>query len=133
MQSIDRSDIAIVDFQFCHGNHKSIFMKELAFICGTSIVPNHFLFRPPFNIKELTNEACRTNVYCKNFVNGLDWEDGDVDYNEVESVLMPLDEYKYIFVVGRDKKQFLQKYLTTNIINLEDKIKLRTALCINVL
>ena len=95
-------------------------------MCGISVVPNHFVFRPPFNIKELTDEACRTNVYCKNYVNGLDWKDGDVDYNDVESVLAPLNEYKYIFVVGRDKKRFLEKYINTNIVNLEDKIKLRT-------
>lgn len=125
MIEINRSDIALVDFQYCHGNHKSIFVKELSFMCGASVVPDYFLFRPPFNIKELTGEACRTNAYTKTHVNGLDWTDGEKNYNDVEKALTPLNNYQYIFVVGQEKKIFLQKYIHSTIINLENNMKLR--------
>lgn len=126
MHDIDRTDIALVDFQYCHGNHKSIFIKELSYMCGASIVPNNFFFRPPFNARELTVEARKTNAYCKKYVNGLDWMDGNIDYNDVEDVLKPLNDYKYIFVVGKEKKKFLQKYLVSTIINLENKMSLKS-------
>lgn len=125
MFELDRADFVVVDFQFCNGNDKNIYIKELSYMCGTSVVPNNFLFRPPFDGRKLTRAAYKTNMYCKKFINGLDWTDGNLDYSTVGDILSPLDNFKYIFVVGRAKKDFLTKYNKPNIINLENQMSLK--------
>lgn len=125
MFKINRSEIALLDFQYCHGNGNSIYMKELAYMAGSSIAPNYVVFKEPFDIRELSYEGLRTNTYCKKFVNGLDWSMGSVDYSCVGDFLSPLNNYKYIFVVGKAKQDFLLNYVTTSVINLENKISLK--------
>lgn len=129
MFKINRTEVAFVDFQYCHGNDNSIYMKELVFMAGTSVVPNFFLFRPPFDWRELTREGRRKNNYCKKFVNALEWSEGSINYCDVPDVLTPLDSYKYIFVFGKAKKDFLSKYIKSIIVNLENKTSFKN--CIN--
>lgn len=124
MIKIKKSEIVFLDFQYCHGNDKSIFMKELAFMGGTSVIPNYFVFKKPFDKSELTQSGRRKNRYCQKFINGLDWSMGSLDYCSVRDILMPLNKYKYIFVVGKVKKDFLLKYVKSTVINLENKIRL---------
>lgn len=119
MFKINRSEIVLLDFQSCHGNDNIIYMKEMAYMLGSSIVPNYFIFKAPFDVRELNNEGIRKNNFCKKYVNGLDWSMGSVDYSCVGDILSPLDAYKYVFVVGKAKQEFLLKYLKTNVINLE--------------
>lgn len=125
MFKVKRSEIALLDFQYCHGNENTIYMKEMAYMVGTSITPNYFIFKPPFDVRELSKAAMNKNNYCKKFVNGLDWSMGTVDYNCVGDTLSPLDSYKYVFVVGKTKQDFLSQYLKTNVINLENVIRLK--------
>lgn len=124
MSSINRSEIAVVDFQYCHGNDNNIFMKELAFMSGVSVIPNYFVFKNPFDKRELTRAGRRKNRYTQKFINGLDWSSGSVNYCSVGDILMPLNNYKYIFVVGKLKRDFLLKYVKTTVINLENKVNL---------
>lgn len=119
MFKIGNSEFAIIDFQCCNGNNNDIYIKEVAFMTGESVVPNYFLFKPPFDRRELSAEALKQNEYCRKFVHGLDWLDGEFEYTAVGEILSPLNSYKYIFVFGKNKKDFLLKYLKSNIINLE--------------
>lgn len=121
MFTVNRSELVLVDLQYCHGNDDNIYVKELAFMGGSSVAANYFLFKPPFDIRELTRAGRKKNAYCKKFINDLDWADGDISYCNVGDIISPLNNYKYIFVVGKAKKDFLKKYVTTTIINLENK------------
>lgn len=98
-------------------------MKELAFMGGSSVIPNYFVFKQPFDYRELTRCGRRKNRYSQKFINGLDWSVGSEDYCSVGDILMALNNYKYIFVVGKLKKDFLLKYVTTTVINLENKFR----------
>lgn len=119
MYKINRSSVVFVDFQYCYGNQETIYIKELAFMGGASVVPTYYLFRPPFGTKELDKEIQDKNLYCKAAVHGINWNDGVIDYCSVGNILSPLNEFEYIFVVGFEKKKFLRKYLQTNIISIE--------------
>lgn len=119
MLKIHRASIALVDFQYCYGNQETIYIKELAFMGGASVVPTYYLFRPPFDNRELDKKIQDKNSHCKAAVHGINWNDGIFDYCSVGDILSPLNEYQYIFVVGFNKKKFLSKYLNTNIISLE--------------
>lgn len=119
MIQINRTSVALVDFQYCYGSQNKIFIKELAFMGGASVAPFYFLFKPPFDEKELDKEIQDKNSFCKSVIHGINWNDGNVDYNNVGDVLCPLNEFEYIFVVGLEKKIFLKKYLKSNIIALD--------------
>lgn len=119
MLSINRSRTALIDFQYCYGNQNTIFIKELAFMGGASVVPIYYLFKPPFSYKELDKDIQDKNLFCKSVVHGINWNDGTMDYCSVGDILTPLNEYEFIFVVGVEKKKFLAKYLNTNIIALD--------------
>lgn len=119
MLNISRSSVALVDFQYCHGNNEIIFIKELAFMGGASVVPAYFLFRPPFDYRELDKETRDKNLFCTSRVHGINWNDGTLDYCSVGDILSSLNGFDYIFVVGIQKQQFLKKYLKTNVISLE--------------
>lgn len=119
MLKIIKSRIALVDFQYCYGNQDSIFVKELAFMGGASVVPVYYLFKPPFGYKELDKDIQDKNLFCKSVVHGINWNDGMVDYCSVGDILSPLNEFDFIFVFGIEKKNFLYKYLHTNIIALD--------------
>lgn len=119
MLKIYRSSVALVDFQYCYGSRETIFIKELAFMGGASVVPVYYLFKPPFDYRELNREIQDKNLFCKTEVHGINWHDGTVDYCSVGDILSPLNEFKFIFVVGEEKKKFLQKYLKTHIIALD--------------
>lgn len=125
MKKLNRSEFGLVDLQFSHGNNDDIYVKELAFMSGISIAPNYCLFKPPFDKRELTRKGVRKNLYCQKYVNGLAWMDGDIDYCNVGKILAPLNSYKYIFVIGRAKKQFLSQYVDTTIFNLEPQTSLK--------
>lgn len=119
MLNIHRASVALVDFQYCYGNQETIYIKELAIMGGASVVPIYYLFRPPFDQRELDKNIQDKNSYCKAAVHGINWNDGIFDYCSVGQILSTLNEYQYIFVVGYEKKKFLNKYLNTNIITLE--------------
>lgn len=125
MVTIDKSDIALVDLQFCNGNDKTLYVKELAYMLGVSVIPTHHIFKPPFSIRRLTKQAIKQNIYNKTYIHNLDWTDGEVDYNRVDDILQPLAEHKYIFVFGKNKKEFLLQHLNLNVINLENKISFK--------
>lgn len=118
MVTIRRASIALVDFQYFYGNKDTIYIKELAFMGGASVVPAYFLFRPPFDYRELDKNSQEKNIHCKEKEHGINWNDGILDYCMVGNILSPLNEFDYILVVGKKKKNFLKKYLKTNIIVL---------------
>lgn len=119
MFKIGRSEVALVDFQYCNGDNNTIFVKELAYMVGNSVTPHFFLFNSPFDKRELTKETQKQNDYCKAYIHGLDWNDGDLAYTNVGNVLLPLNNFKYIFVFGSAKKDFLLKYVDSIVINIE--------------
>lgn len=125
MSNFNLPNFVLVDFQYCHGNDNSIYIKEFAYMSGFSIVPNYCLFRSPFDSRELLKEGRRKNAYCKKYVHGLDWSDGSINYNCVGDILSPLNSYNYVLVIGQIKKEFLEKYLSTNIVNIEYKTSFR--------
>lgn len=122
MFKIEKSEVALVDFQYVNGDNNRIFIKELAYMMGSSVVPHYFLFNSPFDIRELSKETQTQNENCKTHIHGLDWDHGDLEYTTVGNVLSPLNNFKYIFVFGIVKKDFLEKYLKSTIINLENQI-----------
>lgn len=112
----ERASTILLDFQYINGNKKQIFVKELAFMECNNLKIHHYQFLPPFPDAELEPIALRTNTYCRDNINFLDWNNGDVSYLELEPILRSLDGYETILVHGLQKRDFLRdKYKMMNV------------------
>jgi hypothetical protein len=107
-----------LDLQFVVGNNGHLFVKEMAWLKQYSIIPRLCLFHPPYPEEELNTKAKITNRYLKENVHGISWNDGYITYLDVPKIIYNLRGCT-IYVVGKEKKNFLQKYLSkTTIIDL---------------
>lgn len=119
-------ETVIVDLQFVHGNNFQLYVKELSILKTNSIIPEHYLFKPPYSVNELNEKAVWQNHFNFNNINGLKWGDGFVDYMELGNIFLNLKDLT-IIVKGRQKADFLSKYLKeSTIINLDTKCSLNT-------
>lgn len=115
----------VVDIQFLVGNNNHYYAKELVFLFSDSTTPIHHHIKQPHSEHELSNSAKQNNNYLLNFINGLDWTAGDVDYNNLDDIFQTISSYS-IIVKGYAKKQFLAQYLPTNkIIDLSANTSLK--------
>jgi len=119
------SNKAVADLQFVIGNNKQHFLKEFALVAEGSLIPILFVFKAPYSFEELNEDAKQQNKYNKNAINGLDWDDGFLEYSEIKNILNNyLTSYDVIYVKGCKKKEFLDKFISRSgkVINLDNKI-----------
>lgn len=100
----------VLDIQFIVGNNNQKFVKELVILQSGSIIPDIYYFKPPYPKEELNSKALWQLNYNHKFINGLLWEDGIIDYNQLPSILSLLNDMK-IFVKGVEKIRFLKLYI----------------------
>lgn len=114
-----QQNIIFVDFQFVVGNGGQYFIKEMATLKQGSLLAEFYLFKAPYPKQELSYEISHQNEYNRKNINGLDWEIGTIEYNNLLSIFKNLETYT-IFVKGKEKKAVLVKYLpnTTKIVDI---------------
>lgn len=108
--STELSDSAcIVDIQYVcdRGN---MYIKELAFLEPYSFTPSVYWFKPPYKNPSLAFSNHRNYIYRN--INGLRWEDGEIDYNKIGSIIMAFSlKYNTFQVKGLEKKRTLESFL----------------------
>lgn len=112
----------IVDLQFVIGNNNQYYLKEMATNHNTSIITMLYHFKPPYPKEELNVIAKNQNNYNQENINGLNWSDGQINYNDIPAIMESFSIYDKIYVKGLQKKTFLEKYLTNQIIDWENDI-----------
>lgn len=110
-----RTNTVIFDIQFLIGHGGAYIPKEIAYIDLTEMSPRHFTFKAPHSFNELEKTIKNRNGYVYHNINGLRWEDGEIDYRDFRLCFHHLNG-RTVLVCGRDKKIFLQKYLLDSII-----------------
>lgn len=111
MELYNRHNTLLLDFQYLRGNGNQIFIKELGYMFTNSIVPEYFLFKPPYDEAELTKRTKSQNDFNYQYINGLSWNSGYLDYNNLRKVLK-FDDTLLVLVKGYEKKRFLEKYIS---------------------
>lgn len=112
------SGSVILDIQFVVGNNGQYFAKEVSILRTGSVMPDLYFFKSPYPQEELQLKYKLQNEFNFKNINGLKWNSGIIDYNELPNLLSTLASFK-IYVKGLEKKQFIQKYLSkSKIINL---------------
>lgn len=115
---MDNQQVFIVDLQFVQGNEKQYFIKELAILKKGSLIPIVYHFKAPYPEEELNNEAKYNIQYSENKINGLKWNSGTVEYLGLKDILKYyLQSADIIYVKGKQKKNFLEKYIDSTKIN----------------
>lgn len=116
--SYDLNKTVVLDIQFLIGSNGEYIPKEISFKCGL-LHPETYLLKPQLNWEQLSAQIRRRNRYLFYKVNGLQWNDGDIQFEEVAMSLKKMAQYTFC-VVGKDKKNFLGRHIPgLNIIDLE--------------
>lgn len=109
------ADKVIIDIQFVIGNRKEYYIKEMAVLQLEPRILKNYIFKPKFHFSNLFSQAKRQNYYIYKNINGLRWEDGDLEYHVLFDILKSIQN-KEIIVKGLEKKKILQKILPSTVI-----------------
>jgi hypothetical protein len=116
-----RYNTILLDLQFINGNNKQLFVKEICYMHPDMVHIEHIVLKPPYPEEELDDKTKNQIDYCYENINGFRWNDGTIDYLELNLILNGLKDF-LIIVKGIEKKKFLQKYLpNTRIYDLDMK------------
>ena len=99
-------------------------LKELAILSRYGEDNNEaicFLFKPPFSWSRLNEKYKKENQRLKFCIHGLDWNSGDIDYNQIGNILREaLRNAKKILVMGSLKKIWLERFKFKNVIDVTE-------------
>jgi len=113
----------VADVQGFRASNNEFILKEICVMYDRDITFNE-VFLPPCGWHELSNEALKTNNYCRRFVHGLMWDRGTIPYCDIVDVLTQVfNGHDFVYVKGSEKATFLSRYV--HMVDLDDKIGLR--------
>lgn len=115
--------IAFVDLQGFVMNNVFV-LKEIAFsiesigtdVCGISTQKYHYIYRPPFDWKFVSNRNKKQILWLTLFHHGFYWNDGFVPYSKMAQTVEPLQSSDLIvYVKGEEKISWLKNILNRDI------------------
>lgn len=113
------NDACVVDIQCFVDNSNAYIVKEISILDLNYFSSQHWVFKPPEECI-LNESSLRVNNWLNRYFHKIDWREGDVDYDHLNTILLRyLPRYKRIVVKGLQKKRFLSNY-SDNVIDLED-------------
>lgn len=86
---------------------------------------HHFIFKPPFEWKQLNQNAQSQALWLKCFYHGFSWNHGEIEYSEIESVLRKTltkeTNTPVVYVKGAEKVEWFNHFTIGNFecINLD--------------
>lgn len=116
------SNGAVVEFQCFVDDCNNYIVKELAIFDLKYYAASHWIFKPPSHPLVIRSKTVRTNCWLSKNYHRIRWEQGDISYRSLPDILHDVDlNYKYVFVKGQQKKDFLLGFLhSCEIINIEE-------------
>ena len=76
--------LIVTDFTFLEGLEGEIVVKELAVVDSSNNIVSSYVFKRPYGWEEIPPFNARMN---QAIAHGCNWNDGDVLYSELETVL----------------------------------------------
>lgn len=122
MQSVVKMASCVVDLH-CFVDDKSEFIvKELAVLDYNFLGVRHWIFKPPKYTFDLKSKTNRTNQWLTSRYHGIDWYEGEVEYDLLSTVLRNnLQKYAIVYVKGQRKMHFLRRFIQNAVIDLEER------------
>jgi hypothetical protein len=89
----------VIDFEFLHGRHNEIVVKELA-VAGKN-VSESFRFESPYAMADHGSDE-----------NGINWDDGHIQYHKLFTVLSEaVANFAHLYCIGTTKCKLLSDLL----------------------
>lgn len=113
----------VIHFSAFECNEENNFIvKELAIVNPDANSFQTWLFKPPFPMSKITIPSLRfANEYLSQHVFGLEWIEGEVQYEEVKNIVTKYTSCsESVYAHGKARQIFLQSLLQRTVINLED-------------
>lgn len=112
--------VVVIDLQGVLLNH-GFMVKELAI--GDAERVNHYIFKPHVPYNRLDAGERRQVHWLEDNHHGLHYNNGSINSNEILNILNQFTRgVDLIYVKGHQKIEFLQKYLSIRINNLENYV-----------
>lgn len=121
----------VLDVQGFTVENKRFIVKELASFDGSRI--SHYIFKPPFPRDLLPDELQRQTSWLTEHHHCIEWASGYTPLHQVSKILQELtSKADRIFVKGKEKADYLRKYSTKPITELDEhpRIIARPASCL---
>lgn len=100
---------------------EGLVVKELAIVNVDLSSCQSWIFKNPFPITEMSLGLRFSNEYLSRHVFGLDWNHGDIPYQELKSIVIKYTEHiGSLYTHGRRRQKFLETILERTVNNLED-------------
>ena len=115
----------IIDFQAFRKPMNDLVLKHLAIFDCDKHQLQTFNFKPPFAWSVLPIKYKVEYKWLENHCINHSWSSGDVEYNEVENILINLSRAKKVYVSGFEKVQWLKQRLN-NVYNIENVVMIKT-------
>lgn len=107
----------IVEFQSFVGNSNEFIVKELSILDLATNVTWYFLFKPPHSFRRLNGKAARTNKWLINNYHHIAWNEGFIEYSELEGIVKHYcSKFSHIYTTGDKKSEWLQQYTSAKVL-----------------
>jgi len=110
----------IVDMLAFNSPKAKFIVKELTIVNVQTGAVSWFLFKPPCAAKDTVAATLKENIWLTNNFHGISWEEGDVPYAQLRSILTEqIDPGSRVYVKGEEKANFIQKLTSANVVDLQ--------------
>lgn len=102
---------AVVDIHGLHNNEMEFLIKEIAIFNLETKAIGHYVIKPPRDMKISNVKAIQTNSWVTNHLHHLDWDDGDVEIEQLEKIVKQIFvNFDVVYAKGDQKVAALKKY-----------------------
>lgn len=108
--------LLVIDFTYLEGRDGEIVVKELAVADSWGSRVSSYVFKSPYIWEDVTSFNTRIN---KAIDHGCNWNDGDVPYSELETVLFrEASTAVAIYCFGLQKTNFISSLIERTVIDI---------------
>lgn len=110
---------AVIDFQGYQTASKSLIVKELSLVSISHGSSWHWFFKPPQDVEEVGQS--KTNLWVKRHIHGLEWDYGDVPYEDMRYLLQyAAKDFDILWGKGMEKCKFLEELVDKPVYDLHE-------------
>lgn len=110
----------VVEFEAFQCENGQFIVKELAITDVEHCTSRVVILKPPFERSRLSTKYKRVAEWLVNYYHGISWNEGTVDYKQLQSILHDVSKtYSTIYTKGLEKTRFLSDF-HKKVIDLND-------------
>ena len=109
-----------VELLYFYDNDNNIIAKELACLTGDGYQFERHLFKPPFDLKGLSEKQQNTVDWLSKKYHGLKWDSGETSLENFSTILKKCcSDYATIYSKGLKKCHSLENVLNRDVVNIK--------------